>query len=206
MQNHAYIDINTGKMTRMNEPRQDYKHVIVRLYKVCFTMTFLIFSYVTSTGQIDTTDKTTTSFGLELGGLIYSNNELGAFTGIHMSRSNSILSFVAAPLFITENDIIRLGGMFSVRSNVTPKGENYGVYTFTEFGVQYFEIRNTSGHYQKTILFITGLNLAMYYKSNQALYFHFGAGIDFGGPFVKYQPGFTGIVRTSFLISDIFKM
>jgi hypothetical protein len=138
----------------------------------------------------------------ESGMNIYSAGEIGYYPAIEL-RGKGLGSLVVGPLFITDENILRLGGTLGFRQDV-PSALGVGGNAFIEFGMQYFEIKNGTKHFRKTFLFIEGIGLKMDVRHDAVIVF-MGAGIDFGGPFVKDKLGFAGILRVSFLLNELYK-
>jgi len=139
---------------------------------------------------------------LESGINIYSVGEIAYYPAIEL-RGKGLRSVVVGPLFITDENILRWGGTLGFRQDV-PSALGTGGNAFIEFGMQYFEIKNGTKHFRKTFVFTEGIGLKMDVRRDTAVVF-MGAGVDFGGPFVKERFGFTGILRVSYLLNELYK-
>jgi hypothetical protein len=170
--------------------------------RILFLTSFLFIQICSTRGQQLVNKPNSKSLDWETAMTLYSNGEIGLYTGFQYNWKGHN-SVIVAPLLITDQDYFRLGAKIAYRAESICGSRNNSK-AFVELGVQYFEIQGSSNHFTNTILVTEGIGLIMPIKKSE-FSFYFGGGFDLGRAFVKEKPGFAGIVRISWQISDVFK-
>lgn len=176
-------------------------HEILMLYN--FRIFIAIFTCVTVTGTgmgVNSISRKGPR-GLETSIWVYSNEEIGTSAALIFNKSP--YSWGLGPLFITDQDNVRIGAWSFYRVNFEAKNTRY-VSSYTELGLKYSETKGDAKYFKKHLWLTCGIGINIKLNKVDQIGTSFGMMIE---PFWVSDPSrkfYTGYVRFSYLLNELF--
>ena len=169
------------------------------MIRVILFIGILISNIFLSFGQMNSKPLTYSS-GVEVGGLAFSDNNIGAYAGLVMYKKNAM--WTVAPAFITDGEMIRTGAMLSFRGRLNREKSPTSIVPITELGMLYYERLNTQSQFQKIFRLQYGYGVEIPMSNKSRIISFIGAGFDIQNILTSDQV-FLGIIRLSYVYGKI---
>lgn len=169
-------------------------------FKIFIAFLACVTIHCTSIGENHKNQKG--SIGLGASMWVYSNDEVGASSAL-IFNTKGPYSWGVEPLFITDQNKVRIGAWSYYRANFEAKNSRY-VSSYTELGLKYVETNGDTKYFKKHLWLTSGIGVNIKLNKIDQMGTSFGMMID---PYWVIDPSrksYIGYVRVSLLLNELF--